>query len=111
DLAPQTVRLVHDRLRLFVREVHPGVQGAVLHEVAAVRVVLDPVRAVFDLLAHGVAEAVHAVGDLDTLRNVELPREPQQGIGARGGEGARGYEHPRTGDHAAVDRVAHVHVR
>ena len=105
------VRLVHDRPRLVVGEVHPAVQHAVGGEViAAVRVVLDPVGPVGRLLAHGETRAVHAVHRLDAVRHLDLPVAAHDRVHPRRRHGARGDEEARPRDLAAVDGALDVHV-
>ena len=53
NLAAQSMRFVNDRLGFRVGEIHPAMEhGVGTEEVTAVAVILDPVGAVSDLLAH-----------------------------------------------------------
>ena len=106
----QAMGLVDDRLDLLGSEIHLAAQLAVLHVVIAVGVELDPVGPMFDLLAHGLANLVRAVHDLDSFRDLELPRITEQRIHARGRKGPRRDEHPGAGDDAAIDRPLEVGV-
>src|SRR5262249_52506563 len=94
DLVAEAVGLVHDGLGLLVREVRPGVERAVLDEVAAVGVVLDPVRAVLDLFADRAARVVGAVDHLHALRYLQLPRVAEERVHAGGRERPRRDEEP-----------------
>ena len=75
---PQPMRFLHNRLRFLIREVHHAVEHAVgLKMVAAVRVILDPIRAIHCLLAHGLARPVHTVDILHARGHFQLPRVAQ----------------------------------
>src|SRR5579884_4325022 len=67
---PQPVRFLDDRLCLVIREVHHAVQHTVLRKVISpVRVILDPVRSIHDLLAHRFPCRFHTVHVLHARRH------------------------------------------
>ena len=70
----EPVSFVNQGVHLLVGEVHPRVQRAVSQIISAIGIVLDPIGAVLDLFAHGFANVVGAVYDLNALGNFQLPR-------------------------------------
>jgi hypothetical protein len=88
------------------------VQATVITQVrVAIRVDLDPIRAVFNLLAHGTPQVVGAIHELGAGGHVELPRVAGERIHAGRGERPRRDEHPRAGNDGALDRGLHIDVR
>ena len=105
------MRLVDDGAQLGRGEGrNVGQHAACLDAVAAIRIHLDPVDAVRQLLAHRAAHAVDAVGVLHALRHRHARRIAERPVGAGDIERAAGDQHVRAGDHAAVDGIAHVDV-
>src|SRR5207244_1516603 len=77
---------------------------AVLVRPRAVRHVdLDPVGAVFELLARRLARIDRTIDDLRALRDGDLGRVTFEVIAAGGGDGARGGEDARAGDAPFID--------
>ena len=79
-------------------------------DIGAIAVHLDPIRAVADLLAHGLPRGVRSVDQLHAVRHLNFRRVPLQRIGAGHIEGARHDHHARAGNHAVVDRLLDVDV-
>src|SRR5882672_8559599 len=76
----EAMGFVHDGFGFFVRKVDHAVQHTVRFEVvSAIRVVFDPVRAVHDLFAHGLARAVHAIHVLNAGWNLSSQEYPSSG--------------------------------
>src|ERR1051326_6667939 len=87
------VRLVDDRAQLLDRERRLRHEIALLVEPRAVRHVdLDPVGAVVELLARGLARLDRAVDDLHALRHLDLRRVALERIAAGRGDAARAGE-------------------
>src|SRR5438132_8554448 len=64
---------------------------------------LDPVRAVIELLARGLARFDRTVDQLRALRHRDLRRVSLQVVAACGGDGARGGEDARAGNASLID--------
>src|SRR5580700_9396984 len=64
---------------------------------------LNPVGAVIELLARGLARFDGTVDDLDALRHFDLGRVTFEGISAGGRDGASGDEKTRPGNVSAFD--------
>ena len=112
DFLADAMRLVHDRLCFFIREIHHGMQHAVaLKMVPAVGVIFDPVGAIHRLFAHGFARAVDSIHILHAGRNLQLPGITKQRIHSRGSHSPSGHLHARAGHFAVGDCGLHVHVR
>src|SRR5205807_4822541 len=64
---------------------------------------LDPVRAVIELLARGLARFDRTVDQLRAFRHRDLRRVSLQVVAAGGGDGARGSEDSRAGNASLID--------
>src|SRR5207302_4038749 len=79
-------------------------QVALFVEPRAMRHVdLDPVRAMIELLARGLARLDRTVDQLRAFRHSDLRRVSLQVVAAGGGDGARGGEDARSGNASLVD--------
>ncbi len=106
DFLPLPVRFVDDRGELLGGQrrlrnevplcVHPG---------AVVHVDLDPVGAVCDLLAGGLARLDGTIHELGARRQLVVRRVAVERVAAGRGDGPGADEHPRTGHVALVDRL------
>ena len=106
DLAAPAVGLVDDGLELLdgQRGLRDEVSGSV--DPRTVRHVdLEPVGAVGELLARGLARLDRPVDQLGALGHVELRGVSLQRIAARGRDRSRDHEHPRPRDVAPLDRL------
>ena len=110
DAQPAPVRLVDDRAQFLVRIVLRARRSRQRHH-AARAADLDQLGAVFDLVAHRLADLVDSVGDafLDRqLQHVRCERGEHRRIQMPAGRGDRvpGRHHPRPVDPARVDGLA-----
>src|SRR5262249_61678957 len=78
--------------------------------VGAVGVDLDPVGAVHDLLANGLAGFVGAIDNLHAVRDRHIGCIAQERVGARNIEGPGCNLHARAGNYAAIDGVADIDI-
>ncbi len=113
-LAPARVRLIDERVQLFLRQLR-RVHVVVQREDAARRADLDHVGAVLDVAADGGAHGVGAVGDRGVdagalVEHVGAVADGRVAVAAGRADGAHGDEHPRPLDLAAARGVAQPHV-
>ena len=100
------MRLVDDGAQLLHRQRRLRHQGALLVHPRAMRHVhLDPVGAVVELLARGLARLDRTVDELRALRHRDLGGIALQLVAAGAGDRARRDEHARPRDDALVDRA------
>ena len=111
DSVPLAMGLIHDGSQLFHREGRNVIEHAIgSHPVAPVRIDFDPVRSVHDLLTYCLARFFRSVYHLDSVRQWHIRRVTQQRISAGHIQRASRNLHARPGNHAAIDRVAEVHI-
>src|SRR5271165_2549563 len=107
----QTVRLLNNRPRLFIREIDHAMEHAIRCEmIFPVGVVLNPVRPIHHLLAHRFPRTLHTIHVLHARGHLQLPRIPQQRIHPRGRHRPRGHLHARPRHFTPGNGHLHVHV-
>src|SRR5882724_1241808 len=110
DSTSESVGLVDHGLHLLVRKIHPGVQSSVLQEIPAISVELDPIGAIFHLLAYRPANIVGAINNLYSFGHFQFPRIAEQRIHSGSRKRSRGDEHVWAGYDTAVYSCLHIHI-
>ena len=108
---PPAVSLVHNRAQFLDRQRRLRHQFAVLSHPRPMRHVhLDPVRAVVELLARGLARLDRSIDDLHALRHFDLRRVALERISSGGRDRARRNKQPRPGNVSAFNRLLDAHI-
>ncbi len=111
DFFADAMRFLDDGFGFLVGEIDVAVQHAIGPvEIAAIGVILDPVRTEHDLFANRFAGFVHAVDILHAGGNLEFPGITKEGIHTCGSHGPGRDLHVRARNFPVGDGLLHVHV-